>query len=511
MKDTKETLLDRWPPPRYGRAVASRGIHMRLLLVAALLAPLSTAYGAPIAEGGVPVSIDGDGQPVEAPYILDAGIDPGLPAGLSIAGQDVNRIKVFPQGVVVLAGISPDPADPQPIEALPTDALIAPFWAMLAPAHCGAGPIGEVAAIAGADSLTLVWRNLPLVGCPAGGQTASFSVELAWDAAAVVRRVELRYGALPSESLTTEPRAGLLLHSRDGDDTVLELLPDPPGGQLRGRAKALAEGSSDGESGVWIIELSDDGQIVGDMEHVLAGDDGELEPPDGVRGVDNCPHRFNPLQEDLDGDELGDACDPDDDEDLLDDLIDNCPRHANRDQSDVDGDGAGDACDTDDDGDGWPDDIDLCPHHANLGNGDLDRDGIGDVCDPDPDGDDPWAAAFRRFLPDTCPLSFDPGRWDRDGDLIGDACDLRPDVQCAGDCGAQRDLDNDRVGDMHDLCPSVYDPAQGDLDGDGRGDACDPDRDGNGVLDAEQICPWPGCLPLELPEPLPSGFGGWAP
>ena len=51
----------------------------------------------------------------------------------------------------------------------------------------------------------------------------------------------------------------------------------------------------------------------------------------------------------MDGDGLGDSCDPtshgDADEDGINDLIDNCFGVFNPDQGDADGDGTGDACD----------------------------------------------------------------------------------------------------------------------------------------------------------------------
>lgn len=66
---------------------------------------------------------------------------------------------------------------------------------------------------------------------------------------------------------------------------------------------------------------------------------------EGNLNNDNCPFTYNPNQEDLDGDKIGDLCDPDIDDDGIDNERDYCPRIYSPANIDKDGDFVGDACD----------------------------------------------------------------------------------------------------------------------------------------------------------------------
>ncbi len=450
----------------------------QLSIVALLLLPALPARAAPVDRGGDPLPGDGPA------WTITLEDDDHLPQRLFVGGQRVRDIVVRRSGVVTFDDGGLDVGAPGPLADVAMASLVAPFWTPLADACPDGSPPGEVRRTDTPEGVRFAWIDAAPPGCD--GARSTFSVELFIEGDAL-RAVTFRYEALPIATPAVEPRAGVRLGRGGGAATVMELFPDPDGGAMRGRAKWLLEGSSDGEPGVWIIELDAEGGILGDPDF------------DGRRSVDNCEDDSNPQQENLDGDRDGDACDDDVDGDLIRDVTDNCPRVADADQTDLDRDGLGDPCDPDDDGDGWPDEFDHCPRTVDRANLDLDGDGRGDACDPDPDGDDRAAGRWTTRV-DLCPWAPDPFGRDADKDGLGDVCDLAPRTPCRWGCWWQSDADGDGVGDALDRCPYTPDPRQLDLDGDGVGDRCDPDRDGDGVFDLLQLCVGDACPPLIRPD-----------
>ena len=251
---------------------------------------------------------------------------------------------------------------------------------------------------------------------------------------------------------------------------------------------------------------------------------------------DNCPLTPNLGQADMDGDQIGDVCDPDVDGDGRLNPQDSCDGpQINWDSLDWSLDSDADGCrdsdeDDDDDADGVADLDDLCSNSTTHKNwtandaNDYDRDGCHDsIEDPDDDNDGlddlvdecAFAPSERNWTSDSSTDYDSDGckdgteeDLDRDNDGVEDGSDLcmagtldwlsdsttDHDGDGCRDSDEDLDDDNDGIDDGSDHCTPMatnWDSSgPQDLDKDGCRDIDeDDDDDGDGLLDDDDLCP----------------------
>ena len=249
------------------------------------------------------------------------------------------------------------------------------------------------------------------------------------------------------------------------------------------------------------VEDDDDAFPLDETETLDTDSDGignNADTDDDNDGVIDSEDAF-PLDDsesaDTDGDGIGDNADifpedpnehADSDQDGVGDNGDNCPGVSNGEQINSDDDQLGDACDEDDDNDGVIDSEDAFPLDGSEAV-DTDGDGVGNNTDNDDDGD--------GISDSDDPFPLDPSEWlDTDLDGIGNNAD--PDDDNDGlndeldafplDASEQVDTDGDGTGDNSDNCPIVANADQLNSDADATGNACDTDDDNDGLTDAEE-------------------------
>ncbi|OUS29016.1 hypothetical protein A9Q99_10415 [Gammaproteobacteria bacterium 45_16_T64] len=258
----------------------------------------------------------------------------------------------------------------------------------------------------GLDSSVDIFTTPPVI-------TANTRVDDLSDIAAYRAAIEALVDAVESASDNTAGQSNVV-----NENAVLTAL-----------AKDLVDGQIDGQESATAIENLANTNIAVEVEETPTVDEAAiielLEQDAEVTGVVNTV-----VIDEIDGIDgvditiviVGGTTTPDSDGDSVSDINDNCVHHSNTNQlnfDQADGDNAGDVCDSDDDNDGVADSADSCATEDFDLSSDIDSDGCDDANEDADDDND----GVLDTAPDNCPTVENADQDNLDGDSLGDACD----------------------------------------------------------------------------------------
>ena len=227
------------------------------------------------------------------------------------------------------------------------------------------------------------YSTLDLIVYTAPFTNLDFDAPVIWSVEAAPNAGNIDFTVKISDALSDIHRTVILYRTLNTNSwTMLDLTFDSQTGLATGSApdpSATLEYFVQAVDGSGNVSLVLDHGVPFRVLSALTDTDGDNVSDD----IDNCLFTANSDQADFDQDGLGDACDPNADNDPLVDVFD-AQTFNDAEWLDLDNDGTPDNTDTDSDNDGVSNAADNCPYLANADQADANNNGVGDACDPVP-------------------------------------------------------------------------------------------------------------------------------